>query len=67
MNFRPDRAREITHALVDEQFDGFERNKVVKLSSCVMTTEYEATLDLPCAYPPENLVNSLGEYLANQG
>ena len=67
MNFRPDRAREITHALVDEQFDGFERHKVVNLSSFVMTTEYEATLDLPCAYPPENLVNSLGEYLANQG
>ena len=67
MNFRPDRAREITHALVDGQFDGFERHKVVNLSSFVMTTEYEATLDLPCAYPPENLVNSLGEYLANQG
>jgi 2,3-bisphosphoglycerate-independent phosphoglycerate mutase len=67
MNFRPDRAREITHALVDEQFDGFERHKVVNLSSFVMTTEYEATLDLPCAYPPENLVNSLGEFLANQG
>ena len=67
MNFRPDRAREITHALVDEQFDGFKRQKVAKLSSYVMATEYEATLDLPCAYPPENLVNSLGEYLANQG
>jgi 2,3-bisphosphoglycerate-independent phosphoglycerate mutase len=67
MNFRPDRAREITHALVDEQFDGFERHKLVNLSSFVMATEYEATLDLPCAYPPENLVNSLGEFLANQG
>ena len=67
MNFRPDRAREITHAFIDEQFDGFKRHKVVKLSSYVMATEYEATLDLPCAYPPENLVNSLGEYLANQG
>ena len=67
MNFRPDRAREITHAFVDEQFDGFKRQKVVELSSYVMTTEYEATLDLPCAYPPENLVNSLGEYLAKQG
>ncbi|MDG2018057.1 MAG: 2,3-bisphosphoglycerate-independent phosphoglycerate mutase, partial [Porticoccaceae bacterium] len=66
-NFRPDRAREITHALVDEQFDGFDRQKVPSLSSFVMATEYEATLDLPCAYPPENLVNSLGEYLANQG
>ena len=60
-------AREITHALVDEQFDGFERHKVVNLSSFVMTTEYEATLDLPCAYPPEKLVNSLGEFLSNQG
>lgn len=67
MNFRPDRAREITHALIDEQFDGFNRQKQPKLSSFVMTTEYEATLDLPCAYPPENLVNSLGDYLASQG
>ncbi|MFL2499635.1 MAG: 2,3-bisphosphoglycerate-independent phosphoglycerate mutase [Porticoccaceae bacterium] len=67
MNFRPDRAREITHALVDEQFDGFNRQKQPKLSTFVMATEYEATLDLPCAYPPENLVNSLGEYLASQG
>ena len=33
----------------------------------VMATEYEANLDVPCAYPPENLVNSLGEYLSNQG
>jgi 2,3-bisphosphoglycerate-independent phosphoglycerate mutase len=66
MNFRPDRAREITHALVDEHFDGFERNVVAKLSTFVMTTEYEANIDVPCAYPPENLVNSLGEYLAGQ-
>jgi 2,3-bisphosphoglycerate-independent phosphoglycerate mutase len=67
MNFRPDRAREITHALVDEQFDHFNRQRVPSLSSFVMATEYEAALNLPCAYPPENLVNSLGEYLANQG
>ena len=67
INFRPDRAREITHALVDQQFDGFKRQKIPNLSSFVMATEYEATLDLPCAYPPENLVNSLGEYLSNQG
>ncbi|MDG0971409.1 MAG: 2,3-bisphosphoglycerate-independent phosphoglycerate mutase [Porticoccaceae bacterium] len=66
MNFRPDRAREITHALVDENFDGFQRQVVAKLSTFVMATEYEANIDVPCAYPPENLVNSLGEYLANQ-
>ena len=67
MNFRPDRAREITHAFVDKEFNDFERQQLPNLSSFVMATEYEATLDLPCAYPPENLVNSLGEYLASQG
>ena len=66
MNFRPDRAREISHALVDNSFSGFERAAVPALSSFVMTTEYEANLDVPCAYPPETLVNSLGEYLAKQ-
>ena len=64
MNFRPDRAREISHALVDETFRGFDRSTVPALSSFVMTTEYEANLDVPCAFPPETLVNSLGEYLA---
>ena len=64
MNFRPDRAREITHALVDTDFSGFERAVVPQLSTFVMTTEYEAHIQVPCAYPPENLVNSLGEYLA---
>ena len=67
MNFRPDRAREITHAFVDSDFNDFERQQVPNLSSFVMATEYEATLDLSCAYPPENLINSLGEYLASQG
>ncbi|MDG1165385.1 MAG: 2,3-bisphosphoglycerate-independent phosphoglycerate mutase [Porticoccaceae bacterium] len=66
MNFRPDRAREITHALVDTNFDGFERSLLPKLSTFVMTTEYEANIDVPCAYPPETLINSLGEYLASQ-
>ena len=66
MNFRPDRAREITHALVDETFSGFERQAVIKLSTFVMTTEYEGNIDVPCAYPPEKLINSMGEYLASQ-
>ena len=66
MNFRPDRARQISHAIVDKHFDGFERNRVPELSTFVMTTEFEANLEVPCAYPPENLVNSFGEYLASQ-
>ena len=64
MNFRPDRAREITHALVDSDFSGFERAVVPAMSTFVMATEYEANIQVPCAYPPEALVNSLGEYLA---
>lgn len=66
MNFRPDRARQITHAIVDKDFAGFERRRRPKLSHFVMATEYEANLALPCAYPPEDLVNSFGEYLAAQ-
>ena len=46
---------------------GFERHvPSLKLSTFVMTTEYEANIDVPCAYPPEKLVNSMGEYLASQ-
>ncbi len=67
MNFRPDRARELAHALTDEVFDGFERAVVPSLSTFVMTTEYQSNLDVPCAYPPISLVNSMGDYLSAQG
>ncbi len=69
MNFRPDRARQITHAFVDKSFDGFERAVTPALSSFVMTTEYSGELSTmcSCAYPPEDLVNSFGEVLQNKG
>ena len=67
MNFRPDRARQLTHCFTDAHFEGFIRPVTRKLSSFVMTTEYEACIDTPCAYPPENLVNSFGDYLAKLG
>ena len=67
MNFRPDRARELAHALTDQVFDGFERAVVPALSTFVMTTEYQSNLDVPCAYPPIALVNSMGDYLSMQG
>jgi len=63
MNFRADRAREITHAFVDDDFTGFKRAARPQLARFVMTTEYEASLKLPCAFQAENLDNSLGEYL----
>lgn len=67
MNFRADRAREITHAFVDEPFAGFVRAVTPKLSSFVMSTEYEANLALPCAFTATSLENSMGEYVANLG
>ncbi|WP_020207687.1 2,3-bisphosphoglycerate-independent phosphoglycerate mutase [Gilvimarinus chinensis] len=67
MNFRPDRAREITRALIDPAFDGFERKLVPELGDFVMTTEYAADIKASCAFPPQALTNSFGEYLQNQG
>ena len=67
MNFRPDRAREIAHALTNSDFDGFERAATPKLSTFVQTTEYQDNIDAPCAYPPIPLINSMGDYLAQQG
>ncbi|NWN90966.1 2,3-bisphosphoglycerate-independent phosphoglycerate mutase [Marinobacter adhaerens] len=67
MNFRADRAREMTRTFVDKGFDGFERRKHPKLADFVMLTEYAADIDTSCAYPPEQLVNGLGEYMAELG
>jgi len=67
MNFRPDRAREISRAFIEADFDGFARSKVPALADFVMTTEYAASIDAPCAFPPEDLVNSFGEVMANAG
>ncbi len=65
MNFRPDRARELTRAFVEKDVDA-ELNQSVrpKLSEFVMLTEFAASIKATCAYPPEKLVNTLGEYLA---
>lgn len=66
MNFRADRAREITRAFVDDDFDGFERAARPMLGEYVMLTEYAADIDAACAYPPEELENVMGAYLASQ-
>ncbi|WP_092006648.1 2,3-bisphosphoglycerate-independent phosphoglycerate mutase [Marinobacter pelagius] len=67
MNFRADRAREMTRAFVDKDFDGFERRKHPELADFVMLTEYAADIKTSCAYPPEQLTNGLGEYISRQG
>jgi 2,3-bisphosphoglycerate-independent phosphoglycerate mutase len=67
MNFRSDRARQLTHAFVDDDFSAFPRPHKIMLSDFVSLTEYEAGLPVTVAYPPQSLKNTLGEYLANLG
>lgn len=68
MNFRPDRAREITNALIDENFSGFDRGDThPAIAKFVQTTEYASSIKAPIAFPPEDLTNSFGEYLSSIG
>lgn len=67
MNFRADRARELTRAFVEPGFKEFERTRVPQLAGFVMLTQYAASIPTPSAYKPEALTNVLGEYLANNG
>ena len=67
MNFRADRAREITKAFVDNDFAGFARKVVPQLSEFVMLTRYQASIDAALAYMPTALKNSIGEYLSSLG
>ncbi len=68
MNFRPDRAREITRSLVDPDFKGFERRKGFFPLHYVCTTSYDATMpNVVIAYPKETLHNIFGEYISRLG
>jgi 2,3-bisphosphoglycerate-independent phosphoglycerate mutase len=67
MNFRADRARELSRAFVDDDFDGFDRGDKLALADFVMTTEYADTIKAPIAFGPEKLTNSLPEFLESQG
>ena len=67
-NFRPDRAREITRTLVDEQFSGFERKNGFFPLHYVCFTEYDATMpNVSIAFRPQELTNTFGEYIGEQG
>ena len=65
-NFRPDRAREITRAINDKEFAGFERETLDLVF--VTMTQYDKTLEgVEVAYRPEAITNTLGEYVASKG
>ncbi|MDX8378749.1 MAG: 2,3-bisphosphoglycerate-independent phosphoglycerate mutase [Gallionella sp.] len=67
MNFRADRAREISRALTDDAFDGFTRAHYPKLGSYVTLSRYGAEFTFPCAFTSEAIHNDIGEYVANLG
>jgi len=64
-NFRPDRAREMTRVFVDDQFSEFPRSKVKVHFVCMM--QYDASLDAPVAFPPQDLSDTLGEIVSHSG
>ena len=67
MNFRADRARELTAAFVLPGFDGFARPRPLALSRFVCLSEYDATLPAPVAFGSEDLRNTLTQVLAANG
>ena len=67
-NFRPDRAREITRAFTEPDFNGFERKTGYLAPFYVCFTQYDATFShVQVAFKPQSLKNTLGEYLASLG
>ncbi len=67
MNFRSDRARQLSHAFLNPNFSGFTRKRSPKLADFVTLTNYDTTLTASVAFPAEPLNNLLGDYLQQQG
>ncbi len=68
-NFRADRVREILGAMLDPNFSGFERKRVVRFAAAVGMTQYSEELDklMETIFPPQTLANILGEVVAHAG
>ena len=68
-NFRADRARQILSALLDPEFDGFERKRSIKFSAAIGLTEYSARLSelMPAMFPAETAEHTLGEVISEAG
>ena len=68
-NFRPDRAREISTALLDANFDGFVRKRVVRFSASAGMTQYSKALStlMQALFPPQDVTETLGEVFAERG
>ncbi|MDD2128039.1 2,3-bisphosphoglycerate-independent phosphoglycerate mutase [Pseudomonas sp. 17391] len=67
MNFRADRARELSRAFVEPDFNEFPRARLPKMAAYIGLTQYSAKIPAPAAFAPSSLNNVLGEYLAKNG
>jgi len=68
MNFRADRARQLTRALTEPAFDGFSRERIPKLGYYSTLTRYgDDFARIPAAFPPQSVSNGFGEYLSQRG
>lgn len=68
MNFRSDRARQLTSALTDPAFSGFARKRAPQLGYyCTLTSYGEDFAHIPAAFGPQQIREGFGEYLAQQG
>lgn len=65
-NFRPDRARQLSHALVDDTFDFFPRKEDLSVRLTTLT-RYETNLNADVAFPPKEITGTLGEIVSNAG
>ncbi|MDX1976059.1 MAG: 2,3-bisphosphoglycerate-independent phosphoglycerate mutase [Pseudanabaenaceae cyanobacterium bins.68] len=66
-NFRPDRARELTQALISQDFDGFPRDLIPNLHFASFTQYDNSLTNCAIAFPPQELKNLLGEIIAAHG
>ncbi|MEX0802477.1 MAG: 2,3-bisphosphoglycerate-independent phosphoglycerate mutase [Candidatus Binatia bacterium] len=66
-NFRADRARELTRALIDADFKEFRRKRRIDLATYTTMTQYDETFKVPVAYPPRELRKILGEVVSGHG
>ena len=66
-NFRADRARQLTQAMITTNFTEFTRSRIPALGEFVSMTQYSEDFELPVAFPPFELKNTFGEVIAKQG
>jgi 2,3-bisphosphoglycerate-independent phosphoglycerate mutase len=67
MNFRADRARQISRALVNDNFDGFKRAERINKHNFLCLTHYADDIEAACAFLPQSISNDIGEYLSSLG